>query len=894
MSIENTLIYQIKGIFLANSSKKTEQNNIEKIFTPERSRDTAFASRLKLFWTRFIATNQPPTLSNFSQYLQRFEVENRYDSKYWWEELAPGRSSQCDACGAHISRRLITLSNDSQLIRLGDTCEHHLKQDFSLFDLDLEYKTHAKEKKRKTKMAAQLEELVQALPGYLASQPERFLNAIRSSLREEMKQEYREKLEGRLQNLDYYLQSHWISQDNLTRKLLSEMQPDVNFLNTLLANPHLSDEDKLAARKLCGSLSELTAEEANKIFQQVLCYKYINLPMTLNEIVSDIRYLHKNEKIAEENYRRISPLLDLEEVLVIEALTIAHAVPNLYQLRTKENESFLAQYSEFAHSQNFSHLLDWYHEFIIEGNTKVVKPQKEIRAALESKNRPLSDKELKILKRCYEISSNSSPSLEALLREIPIEEFQEITKTAVVISRKAAVAQNGLILKGNYLPVEDLPQALVSQLSYDTQETAERIIDRWLHSSYSEEGYQKARKESQTAISAGLFPNNKEFLARVAKAHAKIKNYSSIEEYSQQGKDISAVLSFIEEVETAGLALPYHRFSFQNSFFHPKTIAYIEQREAIYRQSLGKFSVEEINQKISFLQEREIISHPSDSFPIRKYPSVHLSLEDPSQKVFERDKAAPSDFFKKIISSQKLEEMLKRINEEFIELTPEKKKQLERTLSSKDRFLVKALYHKEICLEKEPTKEQVYFSPAAWEEIEAYNAHLDNIAGYGRSLSKLFSEGDTRIMLYCLAENLPLQVDYTESTPLSRVPTLISSEDWLIHQYQLAKYNSENKKECRFRLRPFDFSPLIESGKEFHQDGKKAKVTLVNRYSPERHHIGQRFGEVVAALPEFRTDKDSHWLITSRIDYKDINGLLWKIYQLNRKGGIDLAVELRE
>jgi len=71
-------------------------------------------------------------------------------------------------------------------------------------------------------------------------------------------------------------------------------------------------------------------------------------------------------------------------------------------------------------------------------------------------------------------------------------------------------------------------------------------------------------------------------------------------------------------------------------------------------------------------------------------------------------------------------------------------------------------------------------------------------------------------------------------------------------------------------------------------------VTLVNRYSPERHQIGQRFGEVVAALPEFRTDKDSHWLITSRIDYKDINGLLWKIYQLNRKGGIDLAVELRE
>ena len=94
-------------------------------------------------------------------------------------------------------------------------------------------------------------------------------------------------------------------------------------------------------------------------------------------------------------------------------------------------------------------------------------------------------------------------------------------------------------------------------------------------------------------------------------------------------------------------------------------------------------------------------------------------------------------------------------------------------------------------------------------------------------------------------------------------------------------------------LRPFDFSPLIESGKEFHQDGKKAKVTLVNRYSPERHHIGRRFGEVVAELPEFRADKDSRWLVTSRIDYKEINGLLWRIYQLNRKGGIDLAVELR-
>jgi len=893
MSIENTLTYQIKGILLANSSQKTEQNNIEKIFTPERSRDTAFASRLKLFWTRFITTNQPSTLSNFRQYLQRFEVENRYDSKYWWEELAPGRSSQCDACGAHISRKLITLSNDSQLIRLGDTCEHHLKEDFSLFGLDLDFKTHAKEKKRKTKMAAQLEELVQALPGYLASQPERFLNAIRSSLREEMKQEYREKLEGRLQNLDYYLQSHWISQDNLTRKLLSEMQPDVNFLNTLLANPHLSDEDKLAARKLCGSLSELTAEEANKIFQQVLCYKYINLPMTLNEVVSDIRYLHKKGKIAEENYQRISPLLDLEEVLVIEALTIAHAVPNLRQLRAKENESFLAQYPEFTHPQNFSCLLSWYRKYIIEENTKTVKPQKDIRPALENKNRPLSDKEIKILKRCYEISSNSSPSSEALLHEIPIEEFREVAKAAVVISRKAAAAQNDLILKGNYLPVEDLPESLISQLNYDAQETAARIVDRWLHSSYSEENYQKARKESQPAISAGIFPNNKEFLARVIKAHAKIKDYPSIEEYSQQGKDVSATLSFLEEVETAGLAQPYHLISFKNRFFHQETVSFLEQMETAYRQSLGKFSIEEIRQKISFLQEREVVFHPSDSFPNRKYPSVHLSLEDPSQKVFERDKTTPSDFFKKIISSQRLEEMIKRLTEECIPSTPEKRKQLERALSSKDRFLVKALYHKEICLEKEPTKEHLYFSPAAWKETEEYNAHLDSIAGYGRSLNKLFSEGDTRTMLYCLAENIPLRVDYTEAAFLSHLPVLISSEDWLIYQYQLARYNEEHQKDCRFRLRPFDFSPLIESGKEFHQDGKKAKVTLVNRYSPERHHIGRRFGEVVAELPEFRADKDSRWLVTSRIDYKEINGLLWRIYQLNRKGGIDLAVELR-
>ncbi len=893
MSIENTLFYQIKGTLLANSPKKTEQKKIEEIFTPERSRDTAFASRLKLFWTRFLTTNQLSTLPNFSQYLQRFEVENRYDSRYWWEELAPGRSSQCDACGAHISRKLITLSNDSQLIRLGDTCEQHLKQDFSLFGLDLSFKTEAKEKKRKTKMAAQLEDIIHSLPGYLASQPERFLNAIRSSLREEMKQEYKEKLEGRLQNLDYYLQSHWVSQDNLTRKLLSEMQPDVNFLNTLLANPHLSDEDKLAARKLQGSLSELTAEEANKIFQQVLCYKYINLPMTLNEIVSDIKYLHKKGKIAEENYQRISPLLDLEEVLVIEALTIVNAVPNLRQLRIEENESFLKQYSEFSLPQNFAHLLGLCYPAVIDEKTKTVKPQKEIRAALESKNPPLSDKEIKVLKHCYEISSNSSPSLETLLREIPIEEFQEVAKTAAVISRKAAAAQSGLILKGSYLPIEDLPQSLVSQLNYDAQETAERIADRWIHTSYSEEGYQKARKESQAAISAGLFPNSKEFLARVAKVHAKIKNYPSIEEYIQRGKNVSAMLSLIEEVETAGLAQPYHPISFKNRFFRQETVSFIERIEALYRQSLGNFSIEEMKQKISFFQEREIISHPSDLFPNRKYPSVHLSLEDPSLKVFEHNKVTAFDFFRKVVSSQKLEEMIRRLTEEY-EVTPEKKKQLDRALSSKDRFLVKALYHKEIFLENEPTKEKVYFSPAAWQEIEAYNSHLDSIAEYGRSLSKLFSEGDTRIMLYCLAENLPVQVDFTENAPFSRGLALISSEDWLIGQYQLVRYNAEHQKDCRFRLRPFDFSPLIESGKEFYQDGKKARVTLVNRYSPERHHIGQRFRDVVSALPEFRTDKESHWLVTSRIDYKEINGLLWKVYQLNRKGGIDLAVELKE
>ncbi len=895
MALEGMLFYQIRDTLAANSRKKSEQEQLRTIFTPERSRDTAFASRLKLFWTRFISTNRRPTLEHFRSYLEEFEVENRYDSKYWWEELAPGRSSQCDACGAHISRRLITLSNDSQLIRLGDTCEHHLREDFSLFGLDLEQKTESKKKTRKTKMAAQLEETIHALPGYLASQPEKFLNAIRDSLREEMKAEYREKLEERLQNIDDYLHSYFVSPDSLTRKLLSEMQPDVNFLNTLLANPHLSEEDKLAARKLCGSLSELTAEEAQKIFQQVLCYKYISLPMTLNEVVSDIQYLYRKGKIAEENYRRISPLLDLEEVLVIEALTIANTVSNLRQLRIEENALSIRQYPEFMDIPNFCYLLDWYYDFIMDKQAKTAKPQKEIRTALENQGRPLSDKEVKTLKYCYETAPDSF--FLDLFREIPIEKFQETARIMAAISRKAVAALQGLTLRGNYLPVEDLPAAILSRINYDSQETGKMIAERLIYSECPDEDYRKAREENRAAISAGLFPDSKEFLAKAAKAHARIKTYLSLEDCLREGKDLAALLTFIKEVEAAGLAEPHYSPSPQNRFFHPKTISLIEKRAALYRQRLSGSSVEEISKKVSSLLEREVISLSCETLsgwdapPLR---SIHLSPEDLTQNIFERFPSYDSDSFKKLLRPSKLEAMLRKIDEEHIEATPEKRKLLERALSSQDRFLVESLYFTRIVLQEKPSKEKIYFSPAAWEKVEAYNCHLDKIAEYGRSLNRLFSEENTRTMLYCLAENLPLQVDYTESVFLSRVPVHPSSEDWLVRQYQLVKYNDENKQDCRFCLKPFDFSPLIEYGKEFHGEGKRARVTLVNRSSPERYRIGRRFGEVASALPEFHTNRESHHLVTSCLGYKELNGLFWKIYQFNQQKGMSLAVELEE